>query len=473
MNKTILYVLIGFGVVVFSVVIALIIYASKNQPTKTDDKSQLPDDQRTVLNVWRPIDDQETFQTIIDQYEKEHPEIKINYVKSDLANYEFDSISAQLGENGPDVWSIPSAWLIRHKEKLAPMPAGFLAQKKEQAQDPDINTKQIRDSYVPVVEKEVIFDNLVYGLPLFVDTLALVANQDIFNEVDSQTARDNQYAKEILKYGPKNWNEFIDLIKLLTKKNGNQIERAAAALGASSNIENSADILALLMMQNNTQLQSSDKKQATFNLDQEKTSGENFNPGKNAVEFYTNFANPASQYYTWNESMPDDFDAFSNGKVAMIFSYASQLKKISEKNPNLKFVAVAMPQIKNQSKAIDMPSYWVETVPATSKKQVEAWNFILYTVSNGLGNYLNAADRPNPTPIKSVPEISERVKKNNPWQFQQQTAESWYRGNDPQKVELAYQGIIKDVLSGGSVQNALDTAASKVSEIFKTLDTTP
>lgn len=462
MKKIYLYLLIGAAAVVFTIVVVLTVISSKSQ--KSDQPGST--DARTTLTIWRPIDDNEIFKTIIEGFEEANPQIKINYVKKDLADYELESVNAMLAGKGPDIWSIPNYSLARHRDQLSSAPDGFLAAKKDQAKNPDINAKEFKDTFVKIAAEELIFDDKVYGFPFFVDTLALVINPEIFTNA-SQNFDSSSAEFKLLDNGPADWNEFTQLAKILTQKNGDTISRAGAALGTAGNITNSADILAALMMQNQTEMNSADQSQATFNLTKTKSSGEPFIPGKEALEFYTNFSDPNQSNYSWNDRLGNDLEIFSQGKVAMIFAYAGQLKKMVEGNPDLKYFLLPLPQIKGQTEAKDFASYWVETVPKSSSNSNGAWSFLRYALTAGLNQYLSQADRPSPLLATDAPEINQRTEAKNPFEFQQQTAVSWYRGPDPEKTTALFRQIIAAVKAGQSSQNALDSGASQISEIFR------
>ena len=120
---------------------------------------------------------------------------------------------------------------------------------------------------------------------------------------------------------PSTWSEFQEAVIALTQFNADGvITQSGAGIGTSENIERAADLIALLMMQNGTQMVD-DRGRAVF--DEVPEGGERGTlPGLDAVRFYTDFANPTKEVYTWNEDQPDSFEAFTNGTTAMFFGYA-------------------------------------------------------------------------------------------------------------------------------------------------------
>ena len=59
--------------------------------------------------------------------------------------------------------------------------------------------------------------------------------------------------------------------------------------------------------------------------------------GESVLRFYTQFADPAKETYSWNKTFQNDKNAFISGKLAFYFGYASEYKDIQQKNPNLRF----------------------------------------------------------------------------------------------------------------------------------------
>ena len=472
--KPYVWVLISVVVVIFATIIGIII-ATSSGPSQTKNTSD------NTLVIWRGIDNDEVFKEAIEAYEEENPELKIKVVKKDLLDYELNSINALLSDDPPDIWSIPSSWVPRHKDKLSSAPTGFLADNPSKAtEDPEANKKSIQESFVPIVAQDAVIGNDVLGLPLFVDTLALVVNptmvnigsRGLFELLDNNTADQPERTKEettLLEQGPRYWSEFIKLSEMLTIKDGDKITRAGSAIGTTDNITNSTDILAGLMLQSQPQMSSSDQTMATFNLSQSKNTGDSFYPGREALDFYTKFANPSEARYTWNKDMPKDLQAFVEGKVAMVFAYSYQLKELINKNPGLKYVMLPLPQIEGSDQAIDAGYYWLETVPKSSQHQEQAWSFLKYLVKSGLSEYHSFVDRPYPVLSNDIPAIEERVERKNPWTFAQQTAKGWYTGPDPKEVNTIFKNMIRAVNQGESITNAVDLAATKTTETYRGL----
>ncbi len=243
--------------------------------------------------------------------------ITVRYVQKSPATFSQEFIAALARGQGPDGLLIPADMLLPHYDKLAAIPFTALPQ------------RTFIDSFV---EEGTIYLNSagIIAIPFTVDPLVMYWNRDMFN------------AAGIAAY-PKYWDEFAVLNAKLTAKdqNGN-IRRSTVALGDFTNISNAREILASLIMQVGNPITRTDKDgyiQSTL-----KTSrGVDPTP---AIDFFTQFVDPASPNYSWNRGMPASKSAFLAGSLATYFGFASELKDIQSKNPNLNFDVAPLPQVR-------------------------------------------------------------------------------------------------------------------------------
>lgn len=313
---------------------------------------------------------------LIDKFRKQYSYFTINYHKKDINTYEEDLIDALAAGQGPDIFFINNTWLPKHIDKLSAAP---------QVETLMISPKTVKDAFVDVVAQDFVDEEKVYALPLFVDSLALFYNKDIFNSAGIATL-------------PASWAEFNTDVEKLTQRDAkNNILRAGAALGTSQNINRSTDILAMLMLQSGTQMTAPDKSSATFEQTRSLASGQTYKPGEQALTFYTNFANPIKKVYTWNQFQHYSIDAFIEGKVAMMISYSYQIPVIKARAPHLNFGVAPIPQINADNSASTFANYWGLAVSKTSgTKAPYAWKFIDWLTSDqeSLKSYLEQTQRP-------------------------------------------------------------------------------
>ena len=262
---------------------------------------------------------------------------------------------------------------------------------------------------------------------------------------------------------PKTWGEFQQAAKRLTKLDaqGNVIQ-AGAAMGTGANVERAADLVALLMMQNGTQM-TDESGAATFNLIPAALRGRPTPPGEEAIVFYTDFANPTKEVYTWNAGMPNSMEAFVTGRSAFFFGYSYHIPTLRARAPKLDLAIAKIPQIEGNPET-NYANYWVETVSKKSAHLNEAWDFIQFATSREqVPNYLNVAKRP--TALRAL--IGSQLEDLDLGIFASQvlTAKSWYRGKDPATAEKAIADMIDAVVRGDTtVREAINMAIGKVNQ---------
>ncbi|MBI4652933.1 extracellular solute-binding protein [Candidatus Kuenenbacteria bacterium] len=418
------------------------------------------------INYWRVLDNktdsQDDFVDIIKNYKAIHPNITINYKELRYEEYEEELLNGWAEDRGPDIFSIHNTWVGKYKNKILPMPKELLIPqtiitgtfKKE----PKIimqpkatpSLKILKDKFVDVVYKDAIREEQVYGLPLSIDSLALYYNKNILNN-----AR--------IPLPPATWTEFIEMIPKTTivDKEENIIQ-AGAALGTAKNIANASDILSLLMMQNGTQM-IDEGNRATFNRASQ--AQEAVAPGEQALIFYTDFANPTKETYTWSDQMPEAFDSFIQGKLAFYFGYLGDLYLIQNQAPKLNFSIAPMLQIEGNPE-INYANYWIETVSKKTKYSNEAWDFVLFATQEEQAK-LYLEKNKKPTALRNLIKKQEEDYDLSIFAKQVLTAQSWYRGNGGDFAKKIFNELIDETLKGGvELKQLLNLYAEKINQTF-------
>jgi ABC-type glycerol-3-phosphate transport system substrate-binding protein len=418
------------------------------------------------VRVWS-FEDPSAWKSITQRFESKASGYTLVYTQQTLdAGYENRVLNSILSGAGPDVWSMPNDWVYRHKDKLTPMP------------DATAKTFNI-DQFVPSIKESVQFDNKIYALSPSSQPLMIYYNPKLF----SQTS-DNLYQSfpnpteaqraiikkdsDLLSSPPQTWSDFVDAANLLTTKSGNNVQISGAALGTAGS-SNSTDLLYLLMLQNETQILSSDNTMSTFNLPDQTATGQANTPGKRALDFYTSFANPASANYTWNDSLGNDVDAFGNGKAAMIFGYSDLQNTLLQKYPNLQYRKAFMPQLSSDSaKFVDFAKFNAFGVSNWATNPTVSWQLVSM-LSIDLADSYNSSDQLYTSQKSTNYDISmtNRVS-NNPEKLELATAKSLVKGRFP----IDFDNLIKDAISNVNKgilpsQAALDLAASKTTDLLR------
>lgn len=393
---------------------------------------------RAKIVFWG-FDDLETYRPIFKQFNAAYSNIEIDYVQKSPENYEKELLSAMAAGQGPDVYLIRHNWLSRFQNKISPLSSQLMT------------LKNYYDAYVDVAVQDFVFEGNIYAAPWYVDTLAIYWNKDFFNTAG-------------IAQPPKNWDEFLEDVQKLTLKdeNGN-ILRAGTALG-TSNINNSADILSLLMMQGGAKMTDGTRR-AAFNQEII-LNNEQYKPGKAALEFYTNFSNPQSKAYTWNNRMENSLDSFISGKTAMIFEYSGAASEITSKAPYLNFSVAPTPQVKQTNVAISYADYWGGAVWSGSKNPNEAWAFALWMAgADGQKSYLGAAKKP--VSRRDLVSWQESDPALGVFAKQSLSARSWYQVNDEAIKNIFLQMIDSVFYNKTTVDEAVERAANQVNVLME------
>lgn len=388
------------------------------------------------LTIWG-TDSAQAFNDLISSYTGPGSNANTNIVYTQISpsNYRNEVLSAIAAGDGPDILEIGNRHLAEWQNVLAPVPVAY---KK------DFNLVTLQNYFPYIVGQDFVNNGNIYALPLSVDTLAMFYNKNLLDTAGVATV-------------PKTWTQFdSDIPKLRITNSVGQITQAAAAIGGSTaSIPNAPDLVFLLMMQNGTQMISSNGSSVAF-ADASNSSG------LNAFNFYLQFAQASSPYYTWNDSMGNALDSFAQGKTAIMFGYASDIAALEAKSPFLNYGIAPMPQPANASVAVNYANYDGLAVNKNSPNVAAAWSFIINLTTSPTDENIYTKDTGLPPALRSV--IASDMSNPSLAVFASQalTARSWPEAN-PSLVNSAIDTAIKDVLSGSANStNALSQAQAKI-----------
>lgn len=426
-----------------------------------------------TLTYWRVYDGPDAFEEILSAYKKLHPFITINYRKLRYSEYENELLNALAEDRGPDIFSIHNTWTKKYLNKITPLPPTITmaypvtrgAIKKEVITElkttKSLNLNDLKNNFIDAVNQDAVnlsfnessrqYEKKIYGLPLSVDTLAMYYNKDLFNNAG-------------IAEPPVYWNnEFQEDVKKMTKQNDKgEIIQSGAGLGGADNIERYSDILSILMMQNGSAMMN-EAGQALFNRIPETAKDQKYNPGLEALRFYSDFANPAKEVYAWNKKLDNSLNLFAQGKLAIMFGYSYHLPIIKAQAPKLNFGVTKLPQIEGNP-PVNFANYWLETVSNKSKYPDEAWDFIQFETQAGQAKtYLAKAKKP--TALRAL--INEQTDDLDIGVFAQQvlTAKSWYKGADSNAMEKIFADMIDSaILTPEQIGNVINLAAERVEQ---------
>jgi ABC-type glycerol-3-phosphate transport system substrate-binding protein len=329
--------IIGGGVLAVALFIGIFIYlipylnrGSSDEPTT-----------KITLNVWG-IEDASHFGSIFSQYKAAHPLVTVLYTQIPEDRYEKTLLNAMATDQGPDIFMTHRSWINRYSDRI-------MSASQEQ-----LTPAQVSSLFPDIVYRDFIFHDYVYALPLYIDSLALLYNKDLFNQKGVAVT-------------PKTWGDIKTLIPYFTEFTPNkQIKKSAIALGGSAeSIPNASDIISLFMLQGGSQSIERPDQRITFDTKAEQ-----------GVARYNQFSTPTNASYVWSDSFKNANDAFGSGDVAMSLHYSREIPTLINKNPYLNFAVTGMPQ-DNPSAPVNYADYWGLTVSLKSPNIKYAWNFII------------------------------------------------------------------------------------------------
>ena len=402
-----------------------------------------------TLQFWGVFDEPSFYVDAINDFKKGNPGINVVYKKFNFEDYEKQLIDSFAAGTGPDVWLMHNTWLPKHGDKIQPFSPDLF---EDKSQAPALTFRDFQNQFVDVAVGDLTFDDQIFALPIYIDTLGLYYNKDIFNTAG-------------IAEPPKTWEEFNEDVKKLTLlDNRGNLTRSGAAMGTAKNINRSTDILMLLMLQSGTQMTDRDNTGAAF-----ARPVNNENVGETALQYYTDFANQSAnqskEVFTWNDSQHYSVDAFTEGNVAMMFNYSHQIAALRAKSPRFDFAVAPVPQISESSVAVTYANYWAPTVSKQSKHPDPAWRFLAYLSSaKGATAYINASSRP--AARRDLIELEKNDPDLGVFAEQALTARSWFQV-DNSAIETIFADMIDDVNFGrASIRDALQSAENKVSVLM-------
>jgi multiple sugar transport system substrate-binding protein len=407
--------------------------------------SATPSAQHIVLNFWDPFESSQNFQPIFNAYEQLHPNVQIIYTKKNIDTYPTDLLNALASGSGPDIFSINNNWLPQYLDKVTPQPTSTV-----------YSFKAYKETFVNVAVNDFTLNQQIYGIPLYVDSLGLFYNKSILGTAG-------------ISQPPQTWLDLeSDVRKIVTSfpndpNNVGYFNPSGVAMGTNVNVNRGVDILYLLMLQSGAIPYSPDGTQPMFAQTVTRNGNTN-NPGLDALNFYTSFANPNNANYNWNSQSDYSIDAFVNGKAAFLFSYPFTIATIREENPNLDFDVAPVPQPSLSQPAINFADYWGEVVNKQSKYSSAAWDFLNFMTSKtSLTSYYKLDKQPSSrndiiAEQEQDPDIGIFANANL-------TAESFYKPDQVQMDDIFGQMIDNVILNGMSTQDALTQAEQQAATL--------
>lgn len=411
-----------FFIIIFFIFIKVIFGLAGNKaPTKI------------TLTYWGLWEDKAIMEPLIAQYKQKNPAITIDYIKMSPQDYRAKLLARGKEGKGPDMFRFHNTWLPSIKEIVAPLPANI------------ISPADFEKTFYPVAQQDLKIGTNYYGIPLEIDGLVLVYNDELFKKAG-------------ISLPPTTWEDFLDdATKLTVKDETGKIITSGLALGTSSNIAHFSDIFGWMLLQNGGSLKTISDQQ-----------------GQQTLESYRKFAELPNNI--WDEGMPNSINAFVQRKAAMIIVPSWEILTIKQQDPDLPIKTTIMPILPGGT-SMTIANYWVEGVSRYSKNQIEAWKFLKFLSEKENMTKLYAEStktRPFGEPYSRVdlaslldqdPYIGAVIQQAKGMKSLPIISQTYDDGLNDEVVKYI-EDAINETIKGLSYQDALTTAQKGMDQIF-------
>ncbi len=293
-------------------------------------------------------------QTIISDKLQKHKNITIEYVEKKRQTFSRDFIEALATGTGPDLFIISQDEILRNMDKVALIPYTTVSE------------RFFKDTYVE--EGEMFMRPLgIVAMPLTIDPMVMYWNRDIFTSASMVAP-------------PTKWTEFYGLVpKIVARSSTGSIVQSFVSFGEYQNVTNAKEILSTLIMQSGDSIVASKNGFLTAEI---VTNSSTQSGAARAVGFFTEFARPDKDSYSWNRSLPYSRSMFEAGDLALYFGHASEYRSIKQKNPHLNFDITVMPQADQSLKRVTFGRMQGIAVTKSSRNLVGAVQAVLLLSSS-------------------------------------------------------------------------------------------
>ncbi len=290
---------------------------------------------KVKLVWWGLWEEKQVMEPLISDFQRKNPNITIEYVLQDPKQYR-EKLQARIKNGtGPDIFRFHNTWTPMISTSLLPMSSAV------------ISSDEFKKSFYPVMQKDLIINGGIYGIPLGADTLSLFVNTEIFEKAGVEV--------------PQNWDDFGKAARKLTVKDDeDKIKTAGAAIGAYGNITHAPDVISLLFIQQGIDMKKFPSAKKKDKID--------------SLNFYTSFVE--GEETIWDTTLEESILFFAQGNLAMYFGYSWDIFRIQTLNKDLPFEVYPVPQLVGRQSAL--ASYWAEGVSSKTKNPKEAFIFMKY-----------------------------------------------------------------------------------------------
>jgi ABC-type glycerol-3-phosphate transport system substrate-binding protein len=391
-----------------------------------------------AVQIWGTLD-QAAFTTVIRQAAEADPSLsQVVYTQKDPATFDRDLTNALASGTGPDLFLLREDHAILDAPKILPIPYE------------NLSATQFGNVWVEA-GAPYLSDGGVLGVPMLVDPLVLYWNRDLFASAGLATP-------------PRFWDELSGIAQKITKRtDAGSIEKSAVAFGEYANVDHAKEILAALILQAGGAITARDSTGRLTPALSPRT-GETNLATENALRFYTQFADPSKDDYSWSRALPSSREAFSAGDLALYVGYASEQPLLARTNPNLNFAVAQLPQIRGAARLTTTGRVYALAAPRSGKNPTGAVTAAFLLAGSGITRDLSVAlGIPSARrDVLALPASGEDDLYNNSAII----ARSWL-DPDPDETARIFRGMIEDTTTGSArFSDAVQRADQELAQLL-------
>lgn len=438
------------AVVGFIIVVLLVAFFLRPKPTEGE----------AELTYWGLWEDQVVFNEIIQDFQRQNPNITVKYEKIDPKNVPggyINFVKTRINNNsGPDIFRFHNSWVSQLTPVLAPLPSDV------------VKAINFEEYYYPGISEDMQSSGAYYGIPVGYDTLVMFVNESILDAAGYSV--------------PKDWMTFIDTVRAVTviDEQTGEIKTSGTALGTYDNVAHSADVLSLLSVQNGVNIAALAGMSGETAEEQAQLQAAAKEKMRGVLDFYTCFAVENDICVpVWNNSLSNSKLAFVEGKVAFYFGYAWDMLEIDKANAELNYSVHPVPYLQATGPgAYALASYWAEGVSVKSPAQSQAFTFLQFlsqkenmeklfkaqASQRGIGVPYPRADM---APLLTSNPVLAPVVAQGPRAKSSLFYSDTYGGGNMETVDRLLGNAVRSVQSGEkSSASAVDTLAAGLQQVF-------
>ncbi len=307
-------------------------------------KSPASDEQKLYgesISIWGTLDERIMNNFLLELTKVNQALAVVKYRRIDARAFDGELVNAIAEGRSPDIVLLPHTLLVSYRSKIQAISLET------------IDTRTFRDTYIDGAEIFMRSDG-TYGLPFAVDPLVMYWNRDIFSSSG-------------LAQPPKTWETIVSqttnaIVRMDDERN---ITQSAIAFGEYANIARAKEILSMLFFQSGSTIVDEGEDGYFVSLGRG-ADDSGLTPGDAVLTFYTQFATPNKNLYSWNRSKSLDRTEFLGGTLGLYFGLGSEKSSLERENANLNFDIAPVPQGSGSTVERNYGTFYAFAIPRAS-----------------------------------------------------------------------------------------------------------